>query len=123
MKIKVTNRKCYTVTQKRTFMRLANYVTSHYPKDATLHKAVRSCFKSFDEASSKLSKAKPKAVRRKTRRTPKRVRRVRRVRKAAKRRTPMKRRGTKRTARKNAPRRVSKRVVRRVRRVRRKRAA
>jgi hypothetical protein len=123
MKIKMRDRKCYTVTQKRAFMRLAKHVTSHYPKDSTLHKAVRSCFQSFDEAAGKLSKAKPKTARRKVRRAPKRVKRARRVRKPAKRRTGMKRKGMKR-ARRPAPRRPARRGRRPVRRVvRRRRAA
>ncbi len=109
MKIKVAMKKCFTATDMRTFQRLANYVTSHYPKDSALHKNVRSCFQSFGATASKLSQAKPKMMRRKTRRAPakRRMRRgVKRARTAPKRRASMKRKGTKRTARRT-PRRIA----------------
>lgn len=124
MKIKVAKKKCFTATDMRTFQRLANYVTSHYPKDSALHKNVRSCFQSFGAAASKLSQAKPKVARRKTRRAPakRRMRRgVKRARTAPKRRTSMKRKGTKRTTRR-APRRLAARRSTR-RPMRRRRAA
>ena len=124
MKIKVAKKKCYTATDMRTFQRLANYVTSHYPKDSALHKNVRSCFQSFGSTATKLSQAKPKVTRRKTRRAPakRRMRRgTKRARTAPKRRTSLKRKGAKRTTRR-APRRVAARRSTR-RPIRRRRAA
>ncbi|MEE8557077.1 MAG: hypothetical protein V3T14_04245 [Myxococcota bacterium] len=125
MKIKVAKKKCFTATDMRTFQRLANYVTSHYPKDSALHKNVRSCFQSFGAAASKLSQAaKPKVMRRKHRRAPAKrpMRRgVKRAKTAPKRRTAMKRKATKRTARRTPRRIAARRSTRRP--MQRKRAA
>ena len=126
MKIrKVANRKWYSATHKKSFEKLAGYVMSHYPKDAQLHKAVSSCYKSFDDASWKLAKSMSKAKRpmRKARRAPsKRVRRTRRTRKVAVSRSrkasksPKRRVARRRVARRTgraAPRRRSRRIARR----------
>ena len=60
MAIKVSSKKCFTASQKRSWQKLANYVTSHYPKDSDLHKAVRGTFKAIDDAAKKLGKASKK---------------------------------------------------------------
>ena len=100
MKIHVGAKRWATVSQKRSFERLAQRVMNHYPKDSQLHKAVSDALKSMDQAASKLKKS---AVAKPKRKVAKRkaVRRTTRRRTTAKRRTTTKRR----TARKSAPKR------------------
>ncbi len=108
MKIKVSSKSWWTAAHKRSMDKLANHVVGHYPKDSQLHKAVRGCFKSFDQASMKLKKNAESAPKRRTvkRRSTARRRTTARLRKTSRRRT----------ARRAAPKRRIKRV-RKVRRV------
>ncbi len=63
MKISVPKRKWAQVSHMRSWNKLAKHVMSHYPKDSTLHKAVRDSFKSMNDAATKLQKsAKKKAA-------------------------------------------------------------
>ncbi len=94
MAIKTSSKKCFTASHKQSFQKLANYVMSHYPKDTSLHKAVRGAFKAMDDAAAKLSKAASKKRAMPKRRSAKRAKPRRRV---AKRRAP-KRRSMKRSA-------------------------
>ena len=117
MKINVSAKKWQTATSKRSWMKLAAHIASHYPKDKALHAAVRGMFKSTDAAVSrygssvtkKRSTSKPRRAA-KRRSAPKR-------RSTAKRRAPAKRRSTvkRRTARKSAPKRrtAARRTMRR----------
>ncbi len=89
MAIKISSKKCFTASHKQSFQKLANYVMSHYPKDANLHKAVRGTFKAMDHAAAKMSKAASKKRAMPKRRTAKR--------RTAKRSAP-KRRSMKRSA-------------------------
>ena len=97
MKIRVAKRKWFMGTDMRSFEALARHVTSHYPKDSALHKAVRSCLKSSSDACARMEKAHRKSAKSRTmkRRT------------APKRRTPRRRTAKrtmpKRTARRRAP--------------------
>jgi hypothetical protein len=97
MKIKACNHSWYSASHKRSFHKLAKYVTSHYPKDVALHKAVQGCFSCFDEAAAKFKKASKK------RSTPKRrmARRHWTKRRSARRAAP-KRWGSKRMTRRYA---------------------
>ncbi len=108
MQIKVSNRKWYGTSQKRSWQRLANYVVSHYPKDSSLHQCIRGAFRSFDDCASKLAKSAPKGSKRRT---------VRK-RRTAKRRTARRSKPKRRTAKRAAPKRPTarRRVVRRRRR-------
>ncbi len=90
MAIKVSSKKCFNASHKRSFQKLANYVTSHYPKDSDLHKAVRGAFKAMDDAAMKLSKGVKSASKR-----------AKPKRRTAKRSAP-KRRSTKRRSMKRA---------------------
>ena len=126
MKINVSAKKWQTATSKRSWMKLAGHVASHYPKDKALHAAVRGMFKCTDKAvnrygtsmAKKRSTAKPRPAA-KRRSAPKR-------RSTAKRRTTAKRRAParRRSARKAAPKRrtTARRTMRR-RPARRRRAA
>ncbi len=112
MKINVSAKKWQTATSKRSWMKLASHISSHYPKDSALHTALRGMFKSTDAAVMRHGmsmKKKPSGAKRrpaKRRSAPKR-------RTTAKRRAPAKRRSTakrraparRRTARKAAPKR------------------
>jgi len=100
MAIKVSSKKCFNASHKRSFQKLANYVTSHYPKDSDLQKAVRGAFKAMDDAAMKLGKGVKSASKRALpkRRTAKRRTAKRRT---AKRSAP-KRRSTKRRSMKRA---------------------
>lgn len=121
MAIKVSSKKCFTASQKRSWQKLANYVTSHYPKDSDLHKAVRGTFKAIDDAAKKLGKAPKKHAKPKRRAikrtTPKRHkakhRKVKRspAKRRSVKRTPAKRRGVKRAAPKRHT--AKRRVIRR----------
>jgi hypothetical protein len=86
MAIKVSSKKCFNASHKRSFQKLANYVTSHYPKDSDLQKAVRGAFKAMDDAAMKLGKG---------------------VKSASKRATPKRRTAKRRTAKRSAPKRRS----------------
>ncbi len=116
MAIKVSSKKCFTASQKRSWQKLANYVTSHYPKDSDLHKAVRGTFKAIDDAAKKLGKASKKHAKPKRsaikRTTPKhrKVKRSPAKHRTAK-RSPAKRRGVKRAAPKRHT--AKRRVIRR----------
>jgi hypothetical protein len=117
MAIKVSSRKCFSATHKRSWQKLAKHVEGHYPKDTELHKAVRGAFKAMDDAASKIVKGTKKSPK------PKRSmakRRTMKRRTAPKRRTVKRAKGKKRstpkrrTARRAAPRRTTKRrMVRR----------
>ncbi len=72
MAIKISSKKCFTASHKQSFQKLANYVTSHYPKDTNLHKAVRGTFKAMDDAAAKMSKAASKKRAKPKRRSAKR---------------------------------------------------
>ncbi len=99
MKINVSAKKWQTATSKRSWMKLASHISSHYPKDSALHTALRGMFKSTDAAVMRYGigmKKKPSAAKRrpaKRRSAPKR-------RATAKRRAPAKRRST---AKRRAP--------------------
>jgi hypothetical protein len=97
MKISVSAKKWQTATSKRSWMKLAAHVSSHYPKDAALHTALRGMFKSTDAAVARNG-----AGTAKKRSTAKR--RPASKRRTAKRRAPAKRRTS---ARKAAPKRRS----------------
>ena len=56
MKIKVSTKKWHSASMDRDWKKLADYVCSHYPKDAKLHAAVRGCFTSADKAAMKAGK-------------------------------------------------------------------
>ncbi len=86
MAIKVSSKKCFNASHKRSFQKLANYVTSHYPKDSDLQKAVRGAFKAMDDAAMKLGKG---------------------VKSASKRALPKRRTAKRRTAKRSAPKRRS----------------
>ena len=111
MMIKVTNKKCFAVSHKASWQKLANHVMSHYPKDVALHKAVKGAFKAFDASAMKLRKSAAKTAKPK-RRTAKRTTPKRRT---AKRRTAKRATPKRRTARRSAPKRrtAKRRVVRR----------
>ena len=95
MKINVSAKKWQTATSKRSWMKLAAHIASHYPKDKALHTAVRGMFKSTDAAVSRYGSSVTKK------------RSTSKPRRAAKRRSAPKRRSTvkRRTARKSAPKR------------------
>ena len=113
MKISIPKRKWFTAGHQKSFKRLADYVTTHYPKDTQLHKAVAATFKSTNQR--RRSPMKRRSVRRRTSGTRRRV-----ARKAPKRRKVARRTARKRTA----PKRTARRGTRRVRRVvRRRRSA
>ena len=106
MAIKVSSKKCFKASHTRSFQKLANYVTSHYPKDSDLHKAVRGAFKAMDDAAMKLGKGVKSASKRAL---PKR--------RTAKRSAPKRRSNKRRSMKRAAPkRRVQRRVQRRRRR-------
>lgn len=114
MKINVSAKKWQTATSKRSWKKLADHIASHYPKDKTLHAAVRGMFKSTDAAVARQAKSATKKRRPAAKR-----------RSAPKRRSTAKRRTAKRrSARKAAPKRRSaaRRTMRR-RPARRRRAA
>ncbi len=102
MKIKSPNRRSYTVAHKRNCQRVANHVATHYPKDKALHKWVRAMFTSMDQTVSKLEKAKPKTMRRRTTKPARRTTGRRSIKRSA----PKRRRTMKRTARRHTPRRA-----------------
>ena len=104
MAIKISSKKCFTASHKQSFQKLANYVMSHYPKDANLHKAVRGTFKAMDDAAAKMSKAASKKRTMPKRRSAKRAKPRRR---AAKRAAPKRRSVKRRTAKRSAPKRRS----------------
>ena len=89
MAIKVRKNKWYTARETACFARLAKHVDGHYPKDHSLHKAVRGVLQASDQAVRKAAKAAKKSAkpkRRTARRAaPRRRRRVarRRVRRAS----------------------------------------
>ena len=118
MQIKVSNRKWYGTSQKRSWQRLANYVVSHYPKDSSLHQCIRGAFRSFDDCASKLAKSAPKGSKRRTVRKRRKARRATPKRRTAKRRTARRSKPKRRTAKRTAPKRRTARrgVVRRRRR-------
>ncbi len=99
MKINVSAKKWQTATSKRSWMKLAAHIASHYPKDKELHAAVRGMFKSTDAAVSRYGSSATKK------------RSTSKPRRAAKRRSAPKRR----TARKPAPKRrtAARRTMRR----------
>ena len=96
MAIKVSSKKCFKASHKRSFQKLANYVTSHSPKDSDLHTAVRGAFKAMDDAAMKLSKGVKSASKR-----------AKPKRRSAKRATPKRRTAKRRTAKRSAPKRRS----------------
>ena len=100
MAIKVSSKKCFNASHKRSFQKLANYVTSHYPKDSDLQKAVRGAFKAMDDAAMKLGKG---------------------VKSASKRALPKRRTAKRRTAKRSAPKRRSMKRAAPKRRVQRRR--
>jgi len=110
MAIKVSSKKCFNASHKRSFQKLANYVTSHYPKDSDLQKAVRGAFKAMDDAAMKLGKGVKSASKRAM---PKR--------RSAKRATPKRRTAKRRTAKRSAPKRRSMKRAAPKRRVQRRR--
>ncbi len=112
MAIKISSKKCFTASHKQSFQKLANYVMSHYPKDANLHKAVRGTFKAMDDAAAKMSKVASK-------------KRAKPRRRSAKRAAPKRRSAKRRTAKRSAPKRRSMKrsAPKRRRAMRRRRAA
>ncbi len=98
MKISVSAKKWQTATSKRSWMKLAAHVSSHYPKDAALHTALRGMFKSTDAAVARNGAGTAKKRSTAKRRT------ASKRRSTAKRRAPAKRRTS---ARKAAPKRRS----------------
>ena len=100
MAIKVSSKKCFNASHKRSFQKLANYVTSHYPKDSDLQKAVRGAFKAMDDAAMKLGKG---------------------VKSTSKRAMPKRRTAKRRTAKRSAPKRRSMKRAAPKRRVQRRR--
>jgi hypothetical protein len=111
MAIKVSSKKCFTASQKRSWQKLANYVTSHYPKDSDLHKAVRGTFKAIDDAAKKLGKAPKKNAKPKRRAIKRTTPKHRKVKRSTAKRSPAKRRGVKRAAPKRHT--AKRRVIRR----------
>ena len=92
MKINVSAKKWQTATSKRSWMKLAAHIASHYPKDKELHAAVRGMFKNTDAAVSRYGSSATKK------------RSTSKPRRAAKRRSAPKRRSTaKRRAPDHAP--------------------
>ncbi len=111
MKINVSAKKWQTATSKRSWMKLAAHIASHYPKDKELHAAVRGMFKSTDAAVSRYGSSATK------KRSTSKPRRAAKRRSAPKRRSPAKHRAPakRRTARKPAPKRrtAARRTMRR----------
>lgn len=95
MKIAVAKSKWFMSSHTRSFEMLAKHVMSHYPKDARLHKMVRSSFMTSRDACARVEKS-LKTGTRKT--TPARTRATKR--RTTARRKPARRRPTarKRTA-------------------------
>ena len=91
MAIKVSSKKCFTVSQKRSWQKLANYVSSHYPKDGDLHKSVRGAFKAIDDAATKMRKDAAKTAKKRAKPKRRSARRAAPGRPSAKRRMGRKR--------------------------------
>lgn len=107
MKISVPKKKWAQANHQRSFAKLAKHVMSHYPKDSTLHKAVRDSFKSMNDAAAKLEKGARKAAPKRARKRPTRRRSTGR-RSAPRKRSTARRSGARRrTARSWAPKRRS----------------
>ena len=94
MKMKMASKKWATPRQRRCLKKLVDHVSSHYPKDAGLRRAVKQALGVMDEAAKTMKKAAKKPARRKA------------VRSTRRRAT---RRATRRTARSAAPRRATRR--------------
>jgi hypothetical protein len=113
MKIKIAKRKWHTASMNSRWQKLANHISSHYPKDSKLAATLRDAVKHADMAAAKLSTtAKPKrktAVKAKT----------------TKRRTAAKRTATpkRRTAKTTTKRRTAKSTTKRATTTRRRKAA
>lgn len=61
MKIKIAKRKWHTASMNSRWQKLANHISSHYPKDSKLAAALRDAVKHADMAAAKMSTtAKPK---------------------------------------------------------------
>ena len=117
MNISVPKRKWATATHMRNCERLAKHVMSHYPKDSTLHKAVRDSFKSMNDAATKLEKSSRKAAPKRARKSTTRRRRTTARKAAPRKRTTVRRR----TAKRRAP--ASRRTTARRRPMRRRKSA
>jgi len=97
MKMKMASKKWATPRQRRCLKKLVDHVSSHYPKDAGLRRAVKQALGVMDEAAKTMKKAAKKA--------PRRRKAVRSTRRRATRRAA----ATRRTARSAAPRRATRR--------------